>query len=86
MDCRTFIEFLMDYLGAGLGAEARGTFEEHLAECPECVAYLRQYEQTVRLGKACCEPDAAVPAEVPEDLVRAILAARAAERASEPPG
>src|SRR5262249_37448978 len=77
MNCQTFIEFLMEYLGGALSCPERATFEEHLRECEECVAYLRQYEETVKLGKGCfrCQGEA-LPAGVPEELVRAILAAR----------
>ena len=77
MNCREFTEFLHEYLFGNLPAGERAEFEKHLAECPWCVAYLQNYEHTIRLGKAAyAEPSAAVPAEVPEELVRAILAAR----------
>jgi len=75
--CREFTEFLMDYHSGELPAEERAYFEAHLAECPDCVAYLQTYEMTIMLGKAACShPDDPVPAAAPEDLVRAILAAR----------
>jgi anti-sigma factor RsiW len=77
MTCREFIEFLREYRDGELSPGRRRTFDAHLAECPWCVAYLQNYEQAIRLGKAAyAEPDAPVPAEVPEELVRAILAAR----------
>ena len=39
--------------------------------------YLKSYEETMRLGKAVfADPDAPVPANVPEELVQAILASR----------
>jgi anti-sigma factor RsiW len=67
----------MDYLSGGLSAHERTVFEEHLAECPDCVNYLDTYRETVHLGKAACgPPDEPVPEEVPEELVQAILAAR----------
>jgi anti-sigma factor RsiW len=76
--CRTFITFLMEYLGGELSAAERAEFDAHLAECPWCVAYLQNYQEAIRLGKAVfADEDAAVPEEVPEELVRAILAARA---------
>jgi anti-sigma factor (TIGR02949 family) len=78
MNCKEFIDFLMDYLGGELPAEARSCFEEHLHECPQCVDYVDMYKQAVQLGRAvCCREEEDVPPEVPEDLVRAILAARA---------
>ena len=77
MTCREVIEFLMDYLSGELPSDQRAAFDEHLGECPECVAYLKSYQETVALGKEVFRhPDEEVPDDVPEDLVRAILAAR----------
>jgi anti-sigma factor RsiW len=76
MTCQELVAFVMAYLDGELPEAERGTFEEHLAECPDCVAYLASYRETIRLGKAVCTCGDAIPAEVPEDLVRAILAAR----------
>ena len=76
MTCRALIEFLADYLAGDLPAEVRRVFEAHLGECPECVTYLRGYADTVQLARACAATDDAVPAEVPERLVWAIVAAR----------
>jgi anti-sigma factor RsiW len=52
--CREFTEFLADYDSGELPAGTRACFEEHLAECPDCVAYLQIYQATIRLGKAAC--------------------------------
>lgn len=77
MTCRELVAFLMDYLDGVLPDAERQCFEEHLGECPDCVAYLATYRETIRLGKeACTSNQDAIPAEVPEDLVRAVLAAR----------
>jgi len=77
MTCKELVEFLMDYLDGLLSEPERRRFEEHLGECPDCVAYLATYREAVRLGKeACTAGGDAIPAEVPEDLVRAVLAAR----------
>jgi len=74
--CRTFIGFLMEYQSGELPQSQRGEFDAHLAACVECVRYLKTYNETVALGKAAFEDlDAAVPAGVPEDLVKAILVA-----------
>jgi anti-sigma factor RsiW len=78
MTCRELIEFLMDYQAGALPAAQRTSFEAHLALCPPCVDYLKTYEETVKLGKgACTNPDDALTDQVPEELVQAILAARA---------
>jgi anti-sigma factor RsiW len=77
MTCREFIEFFWRYCSGELSAAERSRFDEHLAECPDCVAYLQSYEEAVRLGKgAFADTDAPVPAEVPEELVQAILNCR----------
>jgi len=77
MTCRDFVTFLSDYLSGELAAAERARFEAHLAECPMCVAYLKTYQETIKLGKAALtESEEAIPAEVPEELVQAILAAR----------
>ena len=77
MTCQEIAEFLMAYLNGELSQAQRAIFEEHLGICPDCVAYLQSYEITIKASKSNCdhvhhrESD-----EVPEDLVRAILAAR----------
>lgn len=77
MTCSEFSEFLDAYLAGELAPAERAEFQRHLAACKHCVDYLATYEQTVKLGKAAFEtPEAEVPQKVPEDLVRAILAAR----------
>lgn len=75
--CREFVEFLMDYLEGSLPGDQVASFEFHLSECLACVNYMKTYQQAIRMGKmAFAEPDSFVPAEVPEDLVKAILEAR----------
>jgi anti-sigma factor RsiW len=77
MTCRELIDFLMAYLDGELPADQARVFEEHLHLCPPCEAYLETYREAVRAGRAACAEDDATPAEAPEDLVQAILAARA---------
>jgi anti-sigma factor RsiW len=76
MNCRELTEFLMAYLDDDLPAETRGSFEFHLHGCQSCVDYMESYRATVKLGRVACSEDAAVPDDVPEALVQAILAAR----------
>jgi anti-sigma factor RsiW len=67
----------MDYLSDELSSESRAHFEHHLSLCSNCRKYLTSYEETVNLGKRAFEDgDAALPPDVPEELVKAILAAR----------
>ena len=80
MTCQELIEFLMDYLEGELPAGQTRRFDHHLEGCRECANYLQSYRETVRLGQMVCrEGEDALPAEVPEDLVQAILTARRAE-------
>jgi anti-sigma factor RsiW len=75
LSCREFIDFLMAYLSGELPADQRAVFEEHLGGCPDCTAYLKSYQQTVRIEKTACGCDDAPPDDAPEELIRAILAA-----------
>jgi anti-sigma factor RsiW len=79
--CRECADFLHDYTGGALPAAQRAEFERHLRACPPCVAYLDTYRQTVSLARpALCGASASKPPEMPEALVRAILAARSVAR------
>lgn len=74
LSCRELIEFLIAYLDAELPADEHATFEAHLALCPDCVDYLASYRETIRLGRLAFETEP--PAEVPDELIDAILATR----------
>lgn len=81
LTCQEFIDFLLAYLSGELPAEQRRVFEEHLGECPACVSYLKSYQQTVRIEKLVCGCGDPAPADAPEELIQAILAARARQDA-----
>lgn len=77
MRCRELAEFLMDYVSGELPAENRKHFELHLTRCHNCREYLVQCEGCVKAGRmACDEQSDELPLDVPEDLVKAVLAAR----------
>ena len=77
MTCRELAEFLGDYLADALRPEVRAAFEHHLTLCPNCDRYLAQYQQSSQFARVALQiSNAPVPAEVPEDLIEAILAAR----------
>jgi anti-sigma factor RsiW len=75
--CQELVEFLMKYLDGELSAGEQSRFERHLEECPDCVAYVATYQETVRLGKAVCTCGETIPWDVPYQLVQAVMAARA---------
>ena len=75
--CGEVERFMHDYVAGELTAHTRRTFRLHIRLCRECEEYLNAYERTVELGRAAVDdPDAAVPEDVPEDLMQAILVAR----------
>jgi anti-sigma factor RsiW len=75
--CREFAQFIADYLSGELSPDVKQRFERHLAVCPNCVAYLANYRDTIALGRrAFADDEADVPADVPAGLVQAILASR----------
>ncbi len=78
MTCQEFVEFIASYLEGEAPERAHQVFESHLRMCPPCLAYLDSYKETIALGRsACVDPDGPPPADVPPELVRAVLAARA---------
>jgi anti-sigma factor RsiW len=75
--CEEVITFLLAYISNELSPEKEHEFERHLAVCPSCVAYMKTYQQTVKLGRATYEKDMeAAPLELGSGLVQAILSSR----------
>jgi anti-sigma factor RsiW len=68
--CREVVELVTEYLGGTLSAEARARFDEHLASCPPCTAYLAQVRTTLELaaelGASPQPPDEPVAARLGE--------------------
>jgi len=75
VNCQHFTDFIIDWLDGELPADQAEVFAAHIEMCPPCEQYLDQYRTTVELTKDCA-PAEDVPSEVPEALIRAILAAR----------
>ena len=71
--CRELIGFLDDYVAGELDAVRRESFEAHLSQCRACRSYLATYRTTIRLSAEAAD---AAAERVPEDLVRAIMAAQ----------
>lgn len=75
LTCKEFIDFLDNYVDGTLAAERRARFDAHLVACPQCVDFLRTYRETIRLARG-GHHDETIPAEVPEELIQAVLRAR----------
>jgi len=77
ISCVEFEDFISSYFEGSLPRAQLRIFELHLKICKECREYLRAYEETIAVGKIVFnDPDAPLPDDVPEDLVKAILDAR----------
>jgi anti-sigma factor RsiW len=75
--CRELLDFLHLYLENELPEERREEFDRHLGVCDPCREYIRQYEETIRLGKVAFTDETAGGApDCPEELIRAVLEAR----------
>lgn len=75
--CRELADFIQGYLDGELSVRERIAFNAHLALCRACRAYLKTYEETVRMGKRVFDETAGeIPESVPEDLVKAVLESR----------
>lgn len=72
--CQEVLTFLSAYLDGELPPDVVAAFDGHIAECPSCVAYIQSYRQTIELGKGALAEEE--EEALPEDLVRAVLAAR----------
>jgi predicted anti-sigma-YlaC factor YlaD len=59
--CREVVELVSDYLEGDLGERDRALFEEHLAMCDGCSAYLDQMRGTLRVAGT-LTPEAVDPA------------------------
>jgi len=59
MSCRQLVELVTEYLEGTLPPDDRARFEEHLAACDGCGAYLDQMRKTIALAGRLREEDVA---------------------------
>jgi predicted anti-sigma-YlaC factor YlaD len=77
MNCRETVEFLRHYLDDELPEQVKACFDMHLSVCPSCVDFMNSYRRTIELAKSAGTSEPATNCEtIPEELVKAILAAR----------
>jgi len=67
--CREVVELVSDYLDDALGPRERERFEEHLAGCDGCSAYLEQMRGALRIAGSLAPED--LDPEVRDRLVEA---------------
>jgi predicted anti-sigma-YlaC factor YlaD len=77
--CNEFESFILAYLEGDLPKRQKVVFEFHLKMCRECREYLQAYRASIELAREAHEAELKeLTDQVPEDLVKAILAARKA--------
>ncbi len=75
INCREFEDFVLAYLEGELPWYQLAMFRFHLAMCSECRRYLAAYQSAQTLTVGAFDEEAPVPQDVPEDLVKAVIAA-----------
>ena len=78
MTCRDVTNILDRYLDGELPRRQCLAIRLHLLLCRDCRNYLRSYELTIRAAKAAMmlDLDGTTPTDMPEQLVKVILACR----------
>lgn len=76
ISCQVFEDFVLAYLEEELSSTQRRVFEMHLKLCRECREYLEDYRKTLSATRNLSLAEKDTLAEVPEDLIKAILDAR----------
>lgn len=77
--CSEFESFILAYLEDDLAPRQKFVFELHLKMCRECRDYLALYRASLDLAKGALDKDNDhLEEDIPEDLVKAVLAARKA--------
>jgi hypothetical protein len=66
MSCDRYVEQFTDFLEGALPAEQWRELEEHLQQCPECAAEIKDYRRTVSAvrGLALVQPSADLPRRI----------------------
>ena len=79
--CRQATRLIMDYLSGELDRRTVEAFESHLAECPDCAAFLATYKKTLGAAHALkCED---MPAEM-QTRLQELLCERIGRRHRKP--
>lgn len=70
MMCDDIADLILDYLTEELDPDTTSEFEKHMRICPDCVAFLNTYKQTVQMARSLRYED--IPPEM-ERRVRQFL-------------
>jgi anti-sigma factor RsiW len=75
INCAQIEEFIQAYLDDELSPTEQKVFDRHLIVCPDCRRYIAAYKQTLQTLDAVSVEDRNTLADVPEDLIQAVLTA-----------
>lgn len=67
VDCRKLVGLLGDYVDEQLPDEIKAAFEEHIAQCAPCIAFVKQYRFAPEQARA------VLLRKVPTDLEARLL-------------
>ena len=70
ISCKQLVDLVADYMEEALTDESRAEFEQHLAECGYCTAYIQQMNLTVKLTKQQTEDEIKPPTTELLDVFR----------------
>jgi anti-sigma factor RsiW len=76
LTCNEVIEFLDAYVAEELDAGTRTGFDQHLAVCRSCRAYLASYRETIELARGTAEFEEQLAHDAPAELIAAVKAVR----------
>lgn len=52
LSCKEATALIMEYLNGSASPDVALAFEAHLADCPDCTAFLNTYKKTVELTRS----------------------------------
>lgn len=67
LSCQELVELITEYLEGALSGERRLAFEQHIAICPPCRAYLAEIRRTVEAAGTLTET--AIPPEARDAML-----------------
>ena len=76
--CLEMVEVVTEWMEGALGDDERAAVEEHLAICPDCIAYVDQLRTTTTLAARLAASDDPPPPAVKDRLLAAFRASRPA--------
>ena len=65
--CKDTERLLFDYVEGGLDPKIIEKLDKHFSDCPECIAFLETYRNTIDLVQEHGLPDLEIPARMRED-------------------